>query len=44
MVEKKLGVFEVEVAKLYHFEHDPYKVFHWLDEISENVETLEQRL
>ncbi len=30
-----LGVFEIEVAKLYHFEHDPYKVFHWLEEITD---------
>ena len=36
-----LGVFEVEVAKLYHFEHDPYKVFHWLEEVAEDVESLE---
>ena len=36
-----LGVFEVEVAKLYHFEHDPYKVLHWLEEVAEDVESLE---
>jgi aquaporin Z len=36
-----LGVLEVEVAKLYHFEHDPYQVFHWLDEVAEKVESLE---
>ncbi len=35
-----LGVLDVEVAKLYHFEHDPYKVFHWLEEITEEVEPL----
>jgi aquaporin Z len=36
-----LGVLEVEVAKLYHFEHDPYQVFHWLEEVAEEVESLE---
>jgi aquaporin Z len=35
-----LGVLEIEVAKLYHFEHDPYKVFHWLDELEHKVESL----
>jgi aquaporin Z len=24
-----LGLLEVEVAKLYHFEHDPHRVFRW---------------
>jgi aquaporin Z len=24
-----LGLLEIEVAKLYHFEHDPHRVFHW---------------
>ena len=36
-----LGVLEVEVAKLYHFEHDPYQVFHWLEEVTQDVESLE---
>ena len=36
-----LGVLEVDVAKLYHFEHDPYKVFHWLEEVAEEVDPLE---
>lgn len=39
-----LGVLEVEVAKLYHFDHDPYKVFHWLDDLAGEVESLEKRL
>jgi aquaporin Z len=36
-----LGVLEVEVAKLYPFEHDPYKVFHWLEDVVEEVESLD---
>jgi aquaporin Z len=36
-----LGALEVDVAKLYHFEHDPYKVFHWLEEVAEEVDPLE---
>jgi aquaporin Z len=39
-----LGVMEVEVAKLYHFGHDPYKVFHWLDELEDEVESVENEL
>jgi aquaporin Z len=34
---KWLGDLEVEVAKLYHFEHDPYRVFRWLDELADEV-------
>lgn len=39
-----LGVLEVEVAKLYHFEHDPYKVFRWLDDLADEVESFEEQL
>jgi aquaporin Z len=39
-----LGVLEVEVAKLYHFDYDPFKVFHWLNEFAKDVESVEKRL
>jgi aquaporin Z len=39
-----LGVLEIDVAKLYHFDLDPYKVFHWLDDLEDEVESLEKRL